>query len=392
MKKHIIKLLTIAFIMSWTFPVNAYEVAGVDIHGFISQGFLRSNDYNYLSHKSKDGSFEYNEMGINFSKQLQDKLRIGVQLFARDVGNAGNNKITVDWAYADYRYRDWLGLRVGKIKLPMGLHNETRDMDMLRTPIVLPQGIYTDLLRDNLIATTGAGIYGHYELGGFGDLNYQLIAGVLPTESEGGVVKYLNDALVNYGGVISGDLDPDTSYAGALSWETPMEGLKVGYSYFHSPSKIPIIIAGIIPSTWEIKSVFHILSAEYTWNNLVMAVEYMERDTDTLTMGIADSSTTQSYYVSASYAFNELFTLGAYYSVLYMNKDDKDGNTLAIKNKAWEKDLALTLRFDINKYWAFKVEGHFVDGIANVLMGDNPANNFMESDWIYGAAKISFSF
>jgi hypothetical protein len=364
----------------------------VDIHGFISQGFLKSNDYNYLSHKSRDGSFEYNEMGINFSKQLKDKLRIGVQLFARDIGDAANNKITVDWAYADYRYRDWLGLRVGKIKLPMGLHNETRDMDMLRTCIVLPQGIYTDLLRDNLIATSGAGIYGNRGLGAYGSLNYQLIAGVLPTESESGVGKFINEMLASLGGALNGEIDPDKSYAGALWWETPLEGLKVGYSHFHTPTEVPLIFDGVLETTWEATVVFKIFSAEYTWNNLVTAAEYMERDNDNMLLGMAQSSTQQSYYVSASYAFNDLFTLGAYYSVLYPDKDDKDGNTLPIKHKAWEKDLALTLRFDINEYWVFKIEGHLVDGTANVLGIDNPNNNFRESDWFYSAVKISFSF
>ncbi len=395
MKRYIITILILTTVVTWAFSAIAYEVEGVDIHGFISQGFLRSNDYNYLSNKSKDGSLEYNEMGINFSRQLNDKLRIGVQLFSRDIGNAANNKITLDWAYADYRYKDWLGLRVGKIKLPMGLHNETRDMDMLRTPIVLPQGIYMDIVRDNLIATSGAGIYGHYEFSGFGDINYQLIIGVLPTDSEGGVVKYLNDASQSsFNGVINGDLGADTSFAGALWWETPLEGLRAGYSYFHSPSDGPLLIAGVIQTTWEMVNVYHILSAEYTWDKLVLAAEYMERATEShiIPVGVRRKTTSQSYYVSASYAFNDLFTLGAYYSILYFNKDDKDGNTLPVKHKAWEKDLALTLRFDINSYWVFKIEGHVVDGIANVLTVDNPDNDFTEPDFIYGAAKMSFNF
>jgi hypothetical protein len=99
--KKLIVFMTILTLAGWAIPAAAYEVGGVDIHGFISQGFLYSDGYNYLANDTEDGSFEYNEMGINFSRQMTDKLRIGVQFFSRDLGDAANNKITVDWAYAE---------------------------------------------------------------------------------------------------------------------------------------------------------------------------------------------------------------------------------------------------------------------------------------------------
>lgn len=95
MKRYLITTLIILATLTWTYPVSASDIEGIDIHGFISQGFLRSSEYNYLANSSKDGSFQYNEMGINFSKELNDKLRIGLQFFPRDVGDAANNKITV---------------------------------------------------------------------------------------------------------------------------------------------------------------------------------------------------------------------------------------------------------------------------------------------------------
>jgi hypothetical protein len=123
-----------------------------------------------------------------------------------------------------------------------------------------------------------------------------------------------------------------------------------------------------------------------------MAAEYMDMKNTFKLMGTETTPHAQSYYLSASYAFNNWFTLGVYYAEYYPDKDDKEGNTLAIKHNAWEKDLALTLRFDINDYWIFKIEGHTVDGTANVLALDNANNAFSESKWYYGAAKVSFSF
>ena len=88
----------------------AGDVGDVEIHGFISQGYLWTTDNNYLADTEK-GSFEFNELGINFSTWLSADLRAGIQLFARDLGTIGNDEITIDWAYADYHWRDWLGLR-----------------------------------------------------------------------------------------------------------------------------------------------------------------------------------------------------------------------------------------------------------------------------------------
>ena len=78
----------------------------IDIHGFVSQGYIKSTGNNYLSIKCKEGSFEFNEAGCSFSIQLTDELRGGIQLLSRDIGDQGNNEFLLDWAYADYHYKD----------------------------------------------------------------------------------------------------------------------------------------------------------------------------------------------------------------------------------------------------------------------------------------------
>ena len=90
MKNKIIKIVSAVVLAGsclFISPGFSAELGGVDIHGFISQGFIMSDTYNYLTHNSKEGSFDYNEVGINFSKEMTDKLRLGIQLFARDLGD-----------------------------------------------------------------------------------------------------------------------------------------------------------------------------------------------------------------------------------------------------------------------------------------------------------------
>src|SRR5207302_10876406 len=51
----------------------------VEVHGFISQGVLRTTANNYLARSDSGiGSFEFTEIGINFTKSLTDRLRFGL--------------------------------------------------------------------------------------------------------------------------------------------------------------------------------------------------------------------------------------------------------------------------------------------------------------------------
>src|SRR5258708_2307140 len=107
---------------------NPDKLLSVEIHAFVSQGFLVSTANNYLAY-SKTSSFESTEAGINFNKSLTDKLRVGLQLFGRKLGPLGDYSLKLDWFFLDYRLKDWLGLRAGRVKIPFGLYNDSSDID-----------------------------------------------------------------------------------------------------------------------------------------------------------------------------------------------------------------------------------------------------------------------
>src|SRR5216683_1934985 len=55
------------------------EERPVQIHAFASQGFTYSNDNNYLTMKTSQGSFAFTDAGVNISSPITDRLRVGAQ-------------------------------------------------------------------------------------------------------------------------------------------------------------------------------------------------------------------------------------------------------------------------------------------------------------------------
>ena len=99
MKKAILYLAIILFCSGYAHAWDEY--GQVDIHGFISQGYLVSSYQDFYFAKTSDGTFEFNEIGLNFGTQVTDELRMGIQFLARDLGDFGNDEIYIDYALAD---------------------------------------------------------------------------------------------------------------------------------------------------------------------------------------------------------------------------------------------------------------------------------------------------
>ena len=77
----------------------------IQIHGFASQGFVHTDDNNWLTmNTSGFGSGEFTDFGANASTEITDKLRIGAQLYDRNLGGLGQWHPTLDWALATYKF------------------------------------------------------------------------------------------------------------------------------------------------------------------------------------------------------------------------------------------------------------------------------------------------
>lgn len=422
MKKTLNILVTVMIIMTHTTLIDAVELEDINVHGFISQGYLRTTENNFMA-ETKDGTLEFNEMGINFSTNLTNRLHLGVQFFAYDLGDEGNDEIGFDWAFADYHWRNELGLRIGTVKLVSGLYGERRQLDMLRTGVFLPFSVYVGPWWESVSSIKGATLYGEVPLGNFGDLMYNAQAGTGKFSEDSGPAKVTERQLSALNFDVT-DMDSDYIYALGLEWTTPLQSFKTKATYLKVdgllfrgdismpsppsippaapvPEMVPEIPSSALNTCMDFEFVkldSYVFSIEYRWRDAIFAAEYNAIDTETrwnwhLGQGWEKqpSITSEGWYLSASYRFTEWFELGLWYSEFYPDKDDKDGKKQAVNDfEAWQKTVTVSTRFDINEYWIVKLEASHNDGFGAYNIVDNPDD--LEQNWFLYAVKVTYNF
>jgi hypothetical protein len=384
MKSDLLKLIT-AVVFAALAPTVAlhgqeFKVLNrtVQVHGFGAQGFVFTNQNNWLSMNTSQGDFVMTDAALNASSQISDKFRVGAQVYDRDVGQMGDWHPELDWAYGDYKFTGWLGVRAGKVKTALGLYNDTQDLNFLHTWAILPQSIYPLDLRSSTMAHTGGDVYGHVELGKkLGTASYTAYAGQRSQDPHGGYVLGLAAIGLerkSYGGWMQGE---------DLRWNTPISGLLVGASLmnqhitgngvYERARVVDPFLAGLnlpdgaLEREHSLKDDYYQYYFQYTHKALQVDGEYrreyrlqwVEYYTQAETaLAIFNVPLDQrSSYLSAAYRVSKSLQLGAYSSWYFTNWSAD--RSLPV-NHVYDKDI--TARFDLNSHWNIKVEGHFING------------------------------
>ena len=359
----------------------AQDLENLQIHGFATQGFLYSTHNNYLTMKSSDGSLQWTEGAISVSDDVTDKLRVGIQLHMSHMGQFGGPELDVDWASGDYKFNDHLGVRVGKIKTPVGLYNDSQDVDSLFLWVLLPQAMYPVDNRDYNLSEMGGEVYGALDLGKKrGELQYRGHIGGSALAPDGGYLRQMAEYGLTFASPPSG-----RSYGGDLRWATPLNGLTIGSSALSTSFQgsgdagtvqMPSTLTTAYYAQWD-RGKWH-MAAEY-WRTPIYLV---------ITFGPASqvmSIDTRSWYPMIRYDITKRLQVGTYYSH-YMNKSQAPSSA-----SSYSKDWTISGRYNFNSYFYAKLEGHFLQGTglgyyANV----NPGGLKLNTNML--AARIGFSF
>jgi hypothetical protein len=376
------RMQLLLFLCLFAGNLPAQDLAGIEIHGFATQGFLFSSNNNYLTMQSSSGSLQWTDGAVSVTDSLTENLRVGIQLHMYQLGQLGGPNLEVDWASGDYRVNDYFGIRAGKVKTPLGLFNDSQDIDAIFLWILLPQGAYPIDNKDFFLAHLGGEVYGALPLGNrAGKLLYLGYTGYNNLDTRGGYIQNLTEAGVTFKSPPGGK-----TYGGDLRWQAPLTGLILGASALVQALDGTSPTGGLHLPPAPVIAEYGQLSR----GKFYVAGEYRRQITNaTLTIGsvaIPSPSDERTWYVMGSYRLARKFQVGSYYSH-YEEADD--GSTSLPGN--YSKDWAVSGRYDFNAYFYGKIEGHFLHGTdLGYYQTTNPNGLKDNSDIL--AAKIGFSF
>ena len=376
--KRFMLALAVAAALTFSAGLHAQEFKigseTVQVHGFGTQGFIHTNDNNWLTmNTSKFGSGAFTDMGLNAAMQIKPNLRIGGQFYDRKLGQLGDWSPLLDWAMIDWRPKPWLGFRAGKVKTVFGLYTDSQDMDFANTFALLPQSVYPIDLRDASIAHLGGDIYGKAKLGhNLGSVAYTAYGGRRSDNMHSGYPYLLSGiagiTLSSYGGPVFG---------GDFRWNPPVRGLTVGISRLNEMITGKGSYNGFLgipaqPNYWEnskhdwtnqyygrlVKEKFHAESEyrRYLRNQIIFSgITWVETDV-------------RGWYAGGGYTVNKWFEAGSYYSRYRIFPFGGPGINASYPDaQTRDFDKVVTAKFTIKQYTTIKVEGHFMAGNATAL-------------------------
>lgn len=414
----IARLIPALAIMGTVGAVTAADDFDLQFHGFASQGYLVTRNNAWYSPESEDhGTLEFNEFAVNVVATPIDRLRVGVQIFAQDFGESGNNKPQIDWAYGSYSFPTIggvldLGFSAGRVKAGHGLYNEYRDLDMTRTSVFLPSTVYNNRFRDLYLAMNGVSLDARLGAGPLGSFEMEAYIGhVSIDKDEGPLYNIFTDLGV---GAIT-RLSYEQVRGGNITWHPPIDGLRVRYSLRDAVGlrvQGTMVAGGTLqfpagstyhhktPNVWD-----NIFSVEYQRDRWTVAAEYsyfyfkadvvVDVDTNGPAPGglgvnfvrynsyrVADSA-----YISASYRLpildDKLEVQGAW---LWMKED------MVRVAAAYTIGWTAAVRYDVTDNWLIKAEYGWYDGTAGNVRRNEQYDRTIEPVWGYLALKTTIDF
>ena len=373
------------------------DINRLQIHGFASQALIFTTDNNFFGN-SDHGSADFTELGLNASFQLSPKIRLAGQLLSRHAGEMYNGSPRIDYALMDINFissmQGRMGMYLGRIKNPIGLYNETRDVAFTRQGIFAAQSIYFDKVRNLLLSSDGAQLYSNYDLP-----NGTLIlrAGVGYSIPDKNVEQvYLGK---NYAGKLKSN---KLAYIGQMMyehdggrWITSLTGVTLDINYNSQPADL---LSGINDGIISVD--YTVLSSQFNgekwqFNGEVSFEKIAYQGISVFHQSL--NSNSLGYSLEASYQFTPSLQTFVRSEQFYLDKHDKYGKKFHTTypflstNTRYSKSWVIGGRWDINKNWMARAEYHSIEGVATLSPSENNPETAAKN-WDLFAMSLSYRF
>lgn len=346
-------------------------------HGFISQSMVHTTD-NRVGGGSDDGvGLDLRELGLNVSWRPDPDWLLSAQILSRWAGAPDSGEPRLDYGFLDRTLNtngtSHTGLRLGKVKNPLGFYNTTRDVAHTRPGATMPQSIYLDRVRNFYLAAPGASLYGLSTLERC-ELNWSL-NGFVPVADDEDLEHLL------LGEDRPGHLEGKASWLGQMMfdldggrWRLGVSAGRVGVKYDRASAIDPVLAGSSGLNTWT-------LSAQKNTGDWSLTAEYSQTHNQgkgyNLPLG-QRGNTVEAWYLQGTWRIRQDWSAHLRRDALYLDKDDRDGSQfhqlsgqLLPAHMMFGKSWTLGLRHDMGN-WSFWAEWSRIDGTAWLSPQDTP--------------------
>lgn len=347
-------------------PVQAMDY---QVHGFASQGFVLSEGNNYFG-DSTSGSFDFYEVGLNGSLSLNQELLVSAQGILREAGSGDTAKPRLDYALLDWRFsemrRGAAGLRVGRVKNPLGLFNDTRDVVFTRPGVLLPQSIYFDGagIRSLLFSSDGGQFYADFDQG-----RHQL--SFTYTQSFNRALE--REEKRSFG--VTADSKVEIKDRADFRIKDSIDGGRWVLGFSQLVGRLALEQPG--PAT-DVRVRFNVASVQYNRERISLTGEYGQTRTRGTSFGSRINDLGDGGYLQLDYRPGAGVTTYLRYDARFSNARDRDGRAAAAqhameRHRFFAHDVTLGLGWTFARHWGAWIEAHRIYGTATAPLVDNPA-------------------
>ncbi|MEE9424769.1 MAG: hypothetical protein V3V18_07290 [Methylococcales bacterium] len=366
----------------------------VQIHGFLSQGFVHTSDNNFFGKSDDSVSTNYRELGINGSWRVIPELQLSMQVVYRDAGKTDDLGVRIDYGFADYSFYSTestlLGLKGGRVPTPLGFYNESRDVLSSRSTILLPQSMYFDKNRNLALSADGGYLHGEHRTE-LGDFFFDF----------GAVIPHIDDPDAKFAITrdLPGKVDGKTSWIGriAYEWQSGRVRTSITYADFNVKYKSE----NAVFESGRIQFNPLIFSAQYNGEDWSLTGEYAftHRHLNDFGAPLDSNTTSIGYYIQGTYQFTSWMEGVIRYDELVIDKDDSNGKQFSAStgglvpaHARFAEDLTFGLRFTLIPNLLFSAEYHHINGTGWLADIENKDRTKTRKRWNMFLWMVSYNF
>lgn len=397
-------LRLLASILFTFFCVGANSKVADDIYinAYIGVGYAYESANNFLD-SNKDQN-KLIESALNLTYEYNNNLSFAGQVAYREFGEYFTDKgLRID--YAEINYTDSFfdnseqSFSIGRIKIPSGVYNLSRDTPMTRPSLIMPQSAYLDLFRNLWLSTDGIMLSSSHQMQ-LGTIDFNAGYGNLHIDDNFSDVASGSNALGDWreGNITILDFRYNSgNFLFGVSYN------HVHPEYISTPSDtLPIfpvgnMISSISNGAVEVKT--YVTFVQYNIKRFEITSEYTYRDVvvSGFTPTPPNSRPMEGYYAQLKYAATPSLNLMLRHEHFYRFAESKEGvETLIGVDPKWYNNAitsSIGFNYNINEQWSVIADVHHVDGSAWLPPFSYQVPESVEKKhWLLGAFEIVYIF